>query len=424
MDIRSVDTVIVGAGHAGLAVSFFLQKNNIPHIIFEKGQIGESWLSQRWNSFRLNTPNKLSTLPGLPYAGPEPDGFSSAAQLVDYFNQYATKFDLPVQTGVCVYSVTQMADKSFKTMARDTQGNEVSVSSKALVVASGILNKPKIPTKHDQLPNDINQIHSINYSSPAELPQGAVLVIGSGQTGCQICEDLLKAGRDVYLCTSKVGRVPRRYRGKDIFEWALAAGYFDVTPDQLEDPAMMAAPQPQVSGVGRYGHTVSLQSLAGDGVKILGRYEGCDGNTLFVGNNAKENVVFGDIVSEKIKGIVESYLTASGTEAAPLESDPADQTDPECLCAENIEQLDLKKAGITSVIWSSGFSGDFSWLDIPESLKDGAPSHTNGISGIPGLYYAGFPWLRKRKSGIIAGIDEDARYISDAIIHHLNGMNT
>lgn len=202
-------------------------------------------------------------------------------------------------------------------------------------------------------------------------------------------------------------------------EWARLAGFYDVTPEQLEDPMMMRSAQPQVSGVGRYGHTVSLRSLASSGAHILGRFEAVHGDQVNIGGNVLENIQFGDKVSEMLKGLVDKYLETAGITPPPLEFDPADEPDPEGSCAEHVDRVDLKETGISSVIWSSGFKGDFSWLQIPDCLDNGEPVHDQGVATVPGVFFLGLPWLRKRQSGIILGIDEDAAYITEQVLNLL-----
>ena len=214
-----LDTVIVGAGQAGLGVSYFLQQNGRKHILFERERIGESWLSQRWDSFKLNTPNFMNVLPGLHYDGLEPDGFWRPDELVQYFHRYVEHFQLPVRTGVTVVSVGHSEDGRHFIVKTKTNGQrEESITSCSVVIASGSQQTPKVPATRSRLPDDLVQLHTADYHNAVELPQGAIIVVGSGQSGCQITEDLLSAGRTVYLCTSKVGRVPRRYRGRDILD--------------------------------------------------------------------------------------------------------------------------------------------------------------------------------------------------------------
>lgn len=415
-----LDTVIVGAGQSGLGVSYFLGQNGLKHIVFEQGRIGESWLSQRWDSFRLNTSNLRNTLPGLPYDGPEVDGFSPSDTLVDYFRHYVDRFGLPVRTGLTVVSVEQADDhEGFIVKTRTDDGREESVSSRSVVIASGIQRVPRIPTLRAKLPGDITQYHTADYRNPQGLPPGAVVVVGSGQSGCQITEDLLAAGRTVYLCTSKVGRVPRRYRGRDLVEWWVDMKFWDVTYASLEDKSISRAAQPQISGIGRYGHTVSLQHLASQGAVILGRLLDIHSGNLIFGDEAAAHVHFADEFSQRVKNDIDAYLQRMNITPLSLEDDPADAPDPGAKCVSPLRQLNLKEANVSAVIWGTGFTGDFSYIHLPVFDDQNKPIHERGLSPERGLYFVGFPWLNSRKSGIIYGVEEDARFIADAIREQL-----
>jgi len=418
--MTTMDAVIVGAGQGGLGVSYFLQQNGHSHVVFERGRVGESWSSQRWDSFKLNTPNFMSALPGLPYDGPQADGFGRRDELVHYFQRYVEHFQLPVRTGVTVVSVEQSEDEEHfivKTKP-DGQGEE-SVTSRSVVIASGILHTPKFPGTGARLPRDIAQLHTADYRNPWALPPGAIVVVGSGQSGCQIAEDLLSAGRTVYLCTSRVGRAPRRYRGRDILEWWIDMKFLDVTFASLEDKAVSRAPQPQVSGLGRFGHTVSLQQLARQGAVILGRLLDAGGSTLVLSDEAAAHVRFADEFSQRLKDGVDAYLARAGITPPPLEDDPADVPDPGAKCVSPLRRLDLREAHVGTVIWATGFTADFSWIHLPVLDPEGRPVYQRGISPVRSLYFIGFPWLNSRKSGIIYGIAEDAQHIANAISEEL-----
>ena len=412
--MTTMDTVIVGAGQAGLGTSFFLQQANHAHFVFERGRVGESWISQRWDSFQLNTLNSMNTLPGLPYDGPEPDGFWRATELVEYFQGYVEQFHLPVQPGVNVISVEKDGD-GFITRTTHDGNDERSVRSRSVVIASGIQNAPKFPPARARIPRDITQLHTSEYRNAAALSPGAVVIVGSGQSGCQIAEELLSAGRNVYLCTGKVGRVPRRYRGRDVLEWWIESKFLDVPLASLEDKSISRAAQPHISGLGRHGHTLSLQNLAARGVAILGHLLDVEGNTLIFSGEAAENVRFADAFSQRFKETTDSLIAKTGIPLPPLEEDPADEPDPRAECVSPLRQLNLPDAKVGTIIWATGFKPDFNWLHLPVFDEHGQPAHQRGISPVRGLYFIGFPWLTSRKSGIIYGISDDAHYISEAI---------
>ena len=408
--------VIVGAGQAGLATSRHLQRRGVDHIVLERGRVGESWRSQRWDSFRVNTPNWMNGLPDRRFDG-EPDAFPTAAELVGHFEQYVSGFHLPVTTGVTVTSVERHGGRFAVHTDHPQMGTLV---ADTVVVASGAMHSPKIPEAASAFPGRIVQVHAADYRNPDSLPPGAVLVVGSGQSGCQIAEDLLSAGRPVFLCVSRVGRVPRRYRGRETLEWWRDMGLFATTLADLPDPMLRFAPPPQVSGVGRYGHTTSLQHLAGGGVVLLGRLRDVNGDRVTFDDSVAAGIRFGDTVSAEFKQAVDDHLSAAGLTPPPLEADPADEvcTDPASLAGPS--ELDLADEGITSVVWTTGFTADFSW--IPSSARDdrGIPIHEGGVSPVPGLLFVGFPWLRTRTSGIIAGVDDDGSAIARAVLERLS----
>ena len=411
-----LDAVIVGGGQAGLGISYFLQQNGNRHVVFEQGRIGESWLSQRWDSFQLNTPNLRNVLPGLPYDGPEADGFWRTEKLVDYFHQYVDRFQLPVQTGVTVISIERVNDhEGFVVKTRMKGQAEDSVVSRSVVVAAGIQRIPRFPAIRSKLPAEFIQLHTSEYRNPESLPPGAVVVVGGGQSGCQITEDLLSAGRIVYLCTSKVGRVPRRYRGRDLVEWWVDTKFWDVAYDSLPDKSISRAAQPQISGLGRYGHTLSLQYLASEGVVILGRLLDVHSGTLVLGDDAAAHVHFADEFSQRVRNDIDAYLERMNITPPPLEDDPADMPDIDAKCVSPLRELNLHEADVNTVIWATGFTGDLSWIHLPVFDDQNKSMHKRGISPERGLYFLGFPWLNSRKSGILYGIAEDAQYVADAI---------
>ena len=412
------DVAVIGGGQAGLGIGYYLQATDRNFIIFERGRVGETWRTQRWDSFAVNTPNWANGLPGDPYQGDQPDGFYHRDELIDYFEHYAAKFELPITEGVTVTAV-DATGHGFRVTYEDTAGVVDSVTAANVVVASGIMQAPKIPGIRERFPESIRQLHASEYRSSETLGPGAVVVIGSGQSGCQICEDLIHAGRDVYLCTSKVGRLRRRYRRRDVLEWWEDMGFLDIPVEELPDPAMQFAAQPQVSGLGRYGSTLSLQSLAREGVRLMGRLTDVDDGVLRTDDSLAEHLAFADARSAEFTSMIEDWISSTVVSAEPIEDDPNDEpADPE-VAELGITELDLMEAGVRSVIWCTGFTADFDWIHAQITDESGRPIHRRGISPVPGIYFLGFPWLHSRKSGIIHGIDEDARFIAEAIAARL-----
>jgi len=409
------DAAVIGAGQAGLGISYFLQHHGMRHIVLERGRIGESWRTQRWNSFVLNSPNKFNVLPGDTYGGANPDGFDSAKNFVSYLEGYVSRLQLPVQEHTRVVSVERNSSAYHVTVL--VHGATQRYACRQVVVASGAMNELKIPSLAKNISPNVRQYHAGEYRAHSELPDGAVLVVGSAQSGLQVAEDLIEGGKRVFLSTSAVGRVPRRYRGKDILEWLLMVGFYDMKTEDITDPKEFEMRQPLVSGVGPLGHTQSLQSLARRGVVVVGKVDSASGNVVNVQPNAADHIRFSDEVSRKIKALIERFIVERDLDVPQPEPDPADEPDTHAECASPMRSLDLKNENIGSIIWATGFGADFSYLKGSATDGRGRPSHRNGISNAAGLYFLGLPWLRKRKSGIINGIVEDATFIAENLKH-------
>ena len=410
-----LDVIVIGAGHAGLSISFYLKQLGLRHLVFEQNSIGNSWSSQRWDSFKLNTSNKFNLLPGMDNNFTDPDSFCSAMEFVAFLKSYAKKFELPVIENSKVISVEKSPASELFSITVKHKENTKNYQCKKLVIASGTQNKKSIPEFAANISPEICQLHASEYRNSNMLPNGAVFVVGSGQSGVQIAEDLVDNGRKVYLSTSMVARVPRRYRDKDIVDWFGLIGFFDQKPEDLLDSQMLKMKQPQLSGVGPRGKTVSLQSLAKKGVVILGKMDNASGDHVDFQPNAVENVKFGDAFSNKVKTMVDEYINSARVIAQQPDIDADDLPDENAECVLNKTSINLNEYKISSIIWTTGFIGDFSYLKLPVYNDDGTLKHKNGLSEIEGLYFLGFPWLRKRKSGIVFGIVEDSKFISDKI---------
>jgi len=411
-----LDAVVVGAGQGGLGTSYFLKQFGLDHVVLERNRVAESWRTQRWDSFAVNTPNALNALPGDRATGPQADGFYTRDELVASFVRYARRFALPLRERTEVVAVEpDPAAAGFRVTAQSHDGTSETLSTQSVVVASGIMNVPKMPQLGAALPDTVTQLHTAHYRNPAQLLPGAVLVVGSGQSGVQIAEDLLAAGRKVYLATSRVGRCPRRYRGRDLDEWLWESGFFDLPRSEVADPAVFRRAQPQVSGVGRYGHSLSLQFLAQSGGELLGRLVAVEGTTLCFDDSLKNNICFADADSAESKVLADRYIAEQGIAAPPPEDDPADRPWVDVDRVTAPRNLDLAAAEIGTVLWCTGFTADFSWLRLPVLDETGRPRHDGGAAPLPGIYFIGFPWLRRRKSGIICGIEDDAAFIAGQV---------
>lgn len=406
----ALDAVVIGAGHAGLAVSRRLADAGIEHLVLERGEIAESWRAQRWDSFRLNTTSAMNRLPG----GPEPedpDGFLGRDAWIAELEAYARRGLLPVRTRANVTSV--MADGTSGFVV--TIGDDETVRARSIVVASGIANTQKLPPEAAAIDRRIEIFTTGTYRTPSQLPPGGVLVVGSAQSGCQIAEDLLDAGRGVYLATGTVGRAPRRLRGRDTLVWLSESGWMAQRPGDLPDPRTIRAAQPQISGVGRLGHTVSLQWLSRRGVTLLGHFESADGNRLRFGDDLAQHVRFGDAGSARIRQHVDEYIARRGIVAPLSDPDPADElAAPEDFHAP--ADLDLADRGVRCVIFSTGFGADYSWLRLPVFGADGSVVHREGSAAVDGFWFVGLLWMRTRKSGIILGAMDDSAHVAAQVV--------
>lgn len=405
-----LDLAIIGAGHAGLAASQRAVAAGLDHVVLERGLVGESWRSQRWDSFTLNTPNRMTGLPGSPYDGPEPDAFATRDAWVERLANYVKEHALPVRTRTTVTSVEQEGDAFVVTT---TGGRSV---TRNVIVASGTANAPTVPAAAASLDPRIARLTTGRYRGPKDVPPGAVLVVGGAQSGVQIVEDLLDDGREVFLSTGRVGRAPRRLRGRDTLVWLTETGWLDQRPADLPDPAMVRLAQPLISGVGPLGHTVSLQSLAERGVTLLGRFVSADGTRVRFAPDLAQHVAFGDETAQRMRQHVDDHIARSGIAASPSDPDAADEPVAGGRRFEAPTELDLAERGITSVVFSTGFSADFSWLHLPVVDAQGGPIHSEGRSPVDGLWFLGLPWLRTRKSGIIWGTLEDSKMIVEQVV--------
>ena len=402
-----IDTVIIGAGQAGLAVSYYLSRQDRPHVVLEQAaQAGNAWRNHRWDSFTLNTPNWQSSLPGAEISSTNPDGFLSRDEVVNYFEDYVKRFHLPVQHGVRVHSIRKsMAGNAYVV---ETTGG--SFEAQNVVVATGLYQKPKFPTFSRAIPSHIKQLHSDEYRNPQSLPAGAVLVIGSGQSGAQIAEELYMSGRRVYLSVSRAGRVPRRYRGKDANWWHDRIGDYERTVDQLLSPQAKFEAKPIISGING-GHTLNLHQFARDGVTLLGRIQGVKGGTVTLAQDLRENLARANKFEDDFVRSVDEFIAKNGL-------DMPDEVIPKLQDGYDVEQLSelgLKDANINTVIWATGYSFDFSMVQLPIFDGDGYPVQKRGVTGHDGLYFVGLPWLHNAKSGLIFGVAPDAAHIALAI---------
>jgi putative flavoprotein involved in K+ transport len=406
---EQIEVVIIGGGQAGLALSYYLTQQGRTHLVLEQGRVGETWRSGRWDSFTLNTPNCMTQLPGFPYQGDDPDGFLPREDIVAYLEQYAASFHAPLRCGVRVTAVRQKPGGDGYLV----EAEQMTFEASNVVLATGAFPKPKLPPSIAALSVDICQIHTSEYRNPQALPSGAVLVVGTGQSGCQIAEDLHESGRQVFLSTSSCGRIPRRYRAKDSIWWLTRTGFFDRTIDQLPSSAAKFACNPHVSG-NHGGHDINLRQFARQGMILLGHAQAAQGKQIILAPDLEENLAKADAFAAQITQGIDEYITKTGMKVE-ANSTTAEAPSNGASSAQAILTLDLQSAGISTIVWASGYKLDFGWVQIPVFDQAGNPVHQRGITAFPGLYFLGLHWLYKRKSALLYGVGEDAAFVALAI---------
>ena len=404
---RNFHTIVIGGGQAGLSISYHLGLAQQDHIVLEQAsQAANAWRNHRWDSFTLNTPNWQSKLQGGGLPGRDPDAFLSRDEIVSYFERYIQKNRLSLWYGARV-SAVKMESAKEGYIVETSAGT---FGAKNVVVAIGLYQKPRI-LKLGSLSRDIEQLHSDSYRNPGSLPSGAVLVVGSAQSGAQIAEELYQSGRNVYLSVSRSGRAPRRYRGKDINWWSHRLGLYERTVDELPSPRAKFGGKPHISGKDG-GHTLNLHQFARDGVTLVGRITGVDGTTVKLARDLHENLVQADRFEADLVTKIDNYIETRGLRF-PKEVLPQLTSG---FALPELDELDLKQANVTSVIWATGYCFDFSMVRLPVFDGDGYPIQRRGVTAYNGLYFAGLPWLHNAKSGLLFGVSEDAAYVASHIV--------
>jgi putative flavoprotein involved in K+ transport len=405
---RPLDAAVIGAGGAGLGVSFVLAKAGLSHRVLERGRIGETWLTQRWDSFYLNTPKVQAVMPGDRYEGADPEGFYTRDEFVALLQDYARRYHLPVATNTPVTALTR--DGKADVYRLVTPVGEL--TARAVVIASGSLNRARRPEVARALPPSLLQIDTSDYRNPDVLPAGAVLVVGSAQSGGQIAEDLAMAGRVVFLSTGRTGRKPRRYRGRDVSLWEQESGLYDVPRKDFVGPDGRIPGRPLLGA----RHTISLQSLSAQGVVLLGHFTGIADGRLIFANDVCENIRFGDEAAAKAGRHIDDHISRHGLDAPPATDDPAETIAPR-LPNPPILSLDPSEHRLTTVIWCTGFEGDYSFVQVPGVLNArGQPLEDEGLTEAPGIYFAGIDFSSTRKSGLIVAIAEEAQRLVGHIV--------
>lgn len=393
--------IVIGGGQAGLSASYYLQQHDIDHLVLEKHSLTHTWRNQRWDSFCLVTPNWQCALPGYPYSGDDPNGFMKKEQIVAYLDGFIASVNAPVREGVAVQRLSRRSEGGYT-----LQTNAGAFTADQVIVASGGYHTPIIPRLAERLPAQIHQLHSEQYRNAQSLPDGAVLVVGSGQSGAQIAEDLHLAGRKVYLAVGEAPRCARFYRGKDVVDWLAEMGYYDIGVDS----------HPLREGVrdntnhyvtGREGgRDIDLRRFALEGMELFGRLNELQGSRLTFSANLAANLDAADAVYNRINASIDKYIAEQAIDAPAAESYV-----PLWQPAAERETLDLGGSEITSVVWCIGFTPDFSWVDVPVFNGRSYPGHVRGVTAQPGLYFLGLPWLHTWGSGRFSGVARDAQHV-------------
>ena len=402
--IEKIDTLIVGGGQAGIAMSEHLSNCKIPHLVLERNRIAERWRSERWDSLVANGPAWHDRFPNMEFADFDPNGYPSKEQVVDYFVAYAEMIKAPIRCGIEVKEVRRNVGRPGFCV----ETSDGIIEANNVVAATGPFQRPLIP-EFEFEKNKITQIHSSQYQNPEQLPDGGVLVVGAGSSGAQIADELLRSGKSVYLSVGPHDLPPRSYRGRDFVWWLGVLGKWEaVTKDPGTEHITIA-----VSGA-HGGQTVDFRGLAERGISLLGRAQSFKNNVMYFAPDHTKNIAGGNAYTLSLLDQADDYVIRNGLNF-PLEPEAREVLpDPECV-TNPILEINLEEAGINSIVWATGFDVDFSWLKVDALDENGRPKHERGISTESGIYFLGLPWQSRRGSSFIWGVWQDAKFLADQI---------
>ncbi|RUW27454.1 FAD-dependent oxidoreductase [Mesorhizobium sp. M4B.F.Ca.ET.215.01.1.1] len=400
------DTVIIGGGQAGLAMSYHLRQRGRQHIVLERFTVAERWRSERWDSLRFQLPNRWLDLPGKPYAGTEPDGFVHHSEVLRFLVDYAAEIEAPVRTGVEVTGLSR-DDRGAAYHLETANGP---IRARHVVIATGPFQRPIVPGYSHAVPASICQIDATCYRNPQQLPPGAVLVVGSGNSGCQIADELLRSGRRVFLAVSRHSRVPRRYRGQDLIWWYENLGRFDVTIDSF--PNRRYPPSVILTGMDG-GYDLDPRRLGVEGATLLGRLVGIADGTAVLADDAVDALAAAD---RSYAGFLEAADHLAATTSMQSEVDQQDRSVPPLpFQIESVPALKLSGENVRTIVWASGYAYNYDWVNLKIIDANGTPVQQRGVTPCPGVYFLGLHWMHTFRSAVLSFVGRDAAYIADHI---------
>jgi putative flavoprotein involved in K+ transport len=401
-------TVVVGAGHAGLAASHFLSARAVDHVVLERGEVANSWRTERWESLRLLTPNWQSRLPGHSYGGQDPDGYMTMGEVVEFIDRFAALSRAPVRTGTTVTAVRRTDDGYLVTTDRGE------IACRTVIIASGACNLPAVPGLSEAVPDTVTQVTPFDYRGADQLPEGGVLVVGASATGVQLAAELQRSGRQVMLSTGEHVRMPRMYRGRDVLWWMSATGVWDQRYDEVPDlTRARRLGSPQLAGTPDRT-SLDINALTASGVELVGRSAAVrDGEVLFSGG-LRAVISLADLKMDRLLTTFDEWALRNDADVKPSE-----RFEPTRVPASTRLRLDLRGGEVRTIVWATGFRPDYRWLDVPVVDEKGHLEHDGGVVASPGLYALGLPVLRRRKSTFIHGIEDDAREVVDHLAGYL-----
>ena len=405
--MERVETIIIGGGQAGLAMSYYLTELRQEHLILERARVAENWRTQRWDSLMFQFPNWTVELPGYAYSGDDQNGFWRKDAVLRFIEEYSARIRAPLRMGVNVLALRPDAQTHGYVVHTD----HGELKARNVVIATGPYQRPKVPPLSARFPADLVQLHASEYRHPGALPEGAVLVVGSGASGCQIADELVEAGRRVYLSVGRHRRFPRRYRGQDFFWWWQVLGLLDRIVDDSPEARHGIAP-PVITGV-HGGYDIDLRRSAAKGLRLLGHFLNVSDGRVALAPDLEENLRIGDQAFDAFRRVMDEYVSRTGIDAPLQQSDQSHGHTTDALEAPGA--IDIRADAVRSIIWATGYTFGFEWVELPIFDEHRDPVHRRGVTAAPGIYFLGLAWLHKAKSAFLSGVGEDASFLAERI---------